>query len=61
MKKYQNNFSKVEQKIIEVEKKDKIRNWKNPLTGQEIMTALQIPPSIVVGNIKNAVITWFVS
>ena len=28
---------------------------KNPLTGQEIMTALQIPPSIVVGNIKNAV------
>ena len=55
VKKYQNNFSKVEQKIIEVEKKDKIRNWKNPLTGQEIMTALQIPPSIVVGNIKNAV------
>ena len=51
VKKYQNNFSKVEQKIVEVEKKDKIRNWKNPLTGQEIMTALDTP-SIVVGNKK---------
>jgi tRNA nucleotidyltransferase (CCA-adding enzyme) len=55
VKKYQNNFNKVEKKIVEVEKKDRIRNWKNPLTGEEIMEALNIPPSIVVGNIKNAV------
>ncbi len=55
VKKYQNNFTKVEQKIIEVEKKDHIRNWKNPLSGEEIMTALNIKPSIVVGNIKKAV------
>lgn len=55
VKKYQNNFTKVENKIVEVDKKDKIRNWKNPLTGEEIMQALNISPSIIVGNIKNAV------
>lgn len=55
VKKYQNNFTKVEKKIFEVEEKDRVRNWKNPLTGEEIMEALQIPPSIIVGNIKNAV------
>ena len=55
VKKYQNNFSKVERKIEEVEAKDRIRNWKNPLTGEEIMAALNIPPSILVGNIKDAV------
>ena len=55
VKKYQNNFSKVEQKIEEVEAKDRIRNWKNPLTGEEIMKTLDIPPSIIVGNIKEAV------
>lgn len=55
VKKYQNNFTKVEKKIVEVEEKDRVRNWKNPLTGEEIMEALQIPPSIIVGNIKNAV------
>ncbi len=55
VKKYQNNFTKVEQKIVEVEEKDRIRNWKNPLSGEEIMEALQIPPSIIIGNIKNAV------
>lgn len=55
VKKYKNNFSRVEQKIVEVEEKDRIRNWKNPLTGEEIMQALQIPPGILVGNIKKAV------
>lgn len=55
VKRYQNNFTKVEQKIEEVEAKDRIRNWKNPLTGEEIMQTLNIPPGIVVGNIKEAV------
>ncbi|MCG8373552.1 MAG: tRNA nucleotidyltransferase, partial [Balneolales bacterium] len=55
VKKYQENFNQVERKIVEVEEKDRIRNWKNPLTGEEIMEALNIPPSIIVGNIKDAV------
>ncbi len=55
VKRYQNNFSKVEQKIVEVEEKDRMRKWKNPLTGEEIMNALGIKPSKTVGDVKDAV------
>ncbi|MEO1023267.1 MAG: HD domain-containing protein, partial [Bacteroidota bacterium] len=52
---YRKNFDLVEKKIKEVEEKDRIRNWKNPLTGEEIMEALGIEPSKVIGDIKEAV------
>jgi len=52
---YQKNFDYVERRIKEVEKKDRIRNWKNPLSGDEIMEALNIKPSRTVGDVKNAV------
>ncbi|MAO66461.1 MAG: tRNA nucleotidyltransferase [Balneola sp.] len=53
--KYQQNFDYVEQRIKEVEEKDRIRNWKNPLSGDEIMQALNIKPSRTVGDVKDAV------
>ena len=53
VQKFMKNFERVEKKIIEVENKDRIRNWKNPLTGQEIMKALDIPPSKKIGIIKD--------
>lgn len=53
--KFLNNFKKVEEKIKEVEQKDCIRNWKNPLSGEEIMEALNLKPSKVIGEIKEAV------
>lgn len=52
---YQKNFDYVEQRIKEVEEKDRIRKWKNPLSGEEIMEALNIEPSKTVGLIKDAV------
>jgi tRNA nucleotidyltransferase (CCA-adding enzyme) len=55
VERFQENFNKVEQKVLEVERKDKIRNWKNPLTGDEIMTALNIEPSRIIGDIKEAI------
>lgn len=55
VERYQNNFDYVVQKIKEVEEKDRIRNWKNPLSGQEIMDALEVEPGRIVGNVKNAV------
>lgn len=55
VERFQENFNKVERKIDEVEAKDKIRNWKNPLSGEEIMDALNIAPSKTVGIIKDAV------
>ena len=52
---YQKNFDYVERRIKEVEEKDRIRNWKNPLSGEEIMEALDIKPSRTVGDVKDAV------
>lgn len=53
--KYQQNFDFVEKRIKEVEEKDRIRKWKNPLSGEEIMEALNIEPSRTVGDVKDAV------
>ncbi|MEQ9308319.1 MAG: HD domain-containing protein [Balneolaceae bacterium] len=55
VERFQENFNQVEKKIVAVEKKDRIRNWKNPLTGDEIMGALEIEPSKTIGDIKNAI------
>jgi tRNA nucleotidyltransferase (CCA-adding enzyme) len=55
VERFQNNFDRVEKKIKEVEEKDRIRNWKNPLSGEEIMKALDIQPSRTVGDVKDAV------
>ncbi|MEX0905936.1 MAG: HD domain-containing protein [Balneolaceae bacterium] len=55
VKKYRNNFDRVEKKIREVEKKDKIRNWKNPIGGEEIMDVLNVKPGPVVGRVKDEI------
>ncbi len=52
---YNKNFDYVEQKIVEVEEKDRIRNWKNPVDGNEIMEVLDIKPGPVIGEIKDAI------
>ncbi|MDZ7683589.1 MAG: HD domain-containing protein [Fodinibius sp.] len=55
VKQYNKNFDYVEQKIKEVEKKDRIRNWTNPISGDEIMEALNLDPGPVIGDIKDAI------
>lgn len=55
VKQYNRNFDYVEQKIKEVEKKDRMRQWKNPISGDEIMEALDISPGPAVGDIKDAI------
>ena len=55
VKKFRQNFAHVEEKIKEVEQKDRIRNWKNPLSGDEIMEALDLEPCKTIGDVKKAV------
>lgn len=55
VKRYNQNFDYVEQKIKEVEKKDRIRNWTNPIRGDEIMESLDLEPGPVIGDIKDAI------
>jgi len=55
VKRYNKNFDYVEKKIEEVEKKDRIRNWTNPVSGDEIMEALDLAPGPVIGDIKDAI------
>ena len=49
------NFDLVEEKIAEVEAKDHIRNFQPPVTGDEIMKLYNIPPSRIIGEIKEVI------
>ena len=49
------NFELVKQKLAAVEAKDKIRNFKNPSTGEHIMEVYGIPPCNTIGELKEAV------
>lgn len=55
VKRYNQNFDRVEAKIERVEEKDRIRNWTNPISGDEIMEAMDIEPGPVIGDIKDAI------
>jgi putative nucleotidyltransferase with HDIG domain len=55
VRRYLQGFELVKQRIVEVEEKDKIRNWQPPITGELIMQIFGIPPSKEVGIIKDAI------
>ncbi|MEX2639849.1 MAG: HD domain-containing protein [Balneolales bacterium] len=55
VKQYLRNFDYVEQKVNEVAEKDRLRNWKPPVSGNEIMEALNLKPGPRIGAIKNAI------
>ena len=49
------NFDLVREKLVEVEEKDAIRNFKNPITGEYVMEVYGIPPCQEIGILKEYV------
>ncbi len=49
------NFDEVKAKMAEVEAKDEIRNWKNPITGEYIMEVFGLEPCNTIGQLKEMI------
>jgi poly(A) polymerase len=52
---YLKNFDLVEERMKVVEAKDHLRNFQPPISGEEIMRILGLPPSKMVGIIKDRI------
>jgi putative nucleotidyltransferase with HDIG domain len=55
VQRYLANYDIVLQKLIELEEKDRIRNFQPPITGEDIMRILNLPPGKEIGIIKTAI------
>jgi len=49
------NYDLVITKMVEVEEKDKIRNWQPPLRGEEIMSVCGLTEGPMVGMLKDKI------
>ena len=49
------NFELVKQKLVEVEEKDALRNFKNPISGDYIMEVYGIEPCNTIGQLKDVI------
>ena len=55
VEKYKKNFKLVRQKMVEVEEKDAVRNFQNPITGELIMQMYGVPPCREIGMMKELI------
>ena len=54
-RRFKQNFELVEQKIKDVEERDRVRNFQPPITGEQVMEMFGLAPCKEVGIIKNAI------
>ena len=55
VRKHKANFELVKQKLVELEERDRIRNFQPPVSGEDIMTTFGIGPCREIGTIKDAI------
>ena len=55
IRRYTQNFQLVRQKLVELEEKDRIRNFQPPVSGEDIMQTFGLPPCHEIGIIKDAI------
>ncbi len=55
VKRFHENYKIVEQKMKDIEEKDRVRNFQPPVSGEEIMQTFNLSPCALVGQLKNEI------
>ncbi|MFR9593868.1 MAG: tRNA nucleotidyltransferase, partial [Rikenellaceae bacterium] len=55
VKRYMANFEKVRAKMIDLEERDRVRNFQPPISGDLIMSTYNIAPCSLIGEIKEVI------
>ena len=55
VQRFRENFDLVKRKLVDIEEKDRVRNFQPPVDGEEIMQTFGLVPSKPVGYIKDAI------